>query len=652
MYKELTIANNKVQEQPSMYVPDQKTREVTSQVLKDYLYAVNEQGRSRREFNNRSLIQEINQNQKAFNSYIPPKSSDPDEEWRAQTVRPITRNKLISIAAHVTANIIYPNVFAQNDNDEEDKDAALVMRDLIEFNINNSNYSRSFIQAVISALVDPSVIMQSEYAHVMRKVRFMKESGAYEEKEILDEVLSGFSAYVIPCNELLIANFYEPDIQRQRFVIRNRYIDFEEARLIYGKHEQFKYVRPGVRAVYDRLNDTFYDVRDEELKDYLVNEVTYYNRSMDSQLSFLNGILVCAPDYPNPRNDKMYPFAKSGYEPLNNGQFFYFKSAANKLSSDQQLVDTLYNMILDGTFLQLMPPMALYGSEDINTSVIIPGAITSFNDPNTKLENIAPRSDLRAGLETIGMVERSISESSQDNLQMGVAQGGERTAREVVLLQQNAKTALGLFGKMVAFLVEDFGKLMVGDILQHMTVGEIDQVTDGMKYRSFLIPNKIDNGKAVTRKIEFTDKMLGADEMSQEEVGDMSYDLLSREGGPNSDKRIVQVNPEKFRDLKFKIMITADDLMQKSKALEKALNLELFDRAINLPFVNQEALAQDFLFSSYKPGEADKYIRKEQPMPQGAAPANGSMLNKGVNTSLLSQITGSNSLGVAASTDM
>jgi hypothetical protein len=652
MYKALTVANNKVQDQPSMYVPDEKAREVTWQVLKDYLYAADQQQKSRREFNNRSLISEINQNQKAFNSYVPPKSEDPDEEWRAQTVRPITRNKLISIAAHVTATIIYPNIFAQNDSDEEDKDAAMVMRDLVEFNINNSNYSRSFIQAVISALVDPAVVMQSDYAHVMRKVRFMKDSGAYEEKEILDEVLSGFSAYVIPCNELLISNFYEPELQRQRFLIRNKYIDFEEARIIYGKHANFKYVKAGVRAVYDRLNDAFYDVKDEELKEYLVNEVIYYNRSMDVQLTFINGILVCSPDYPNPRIDKMYPFAKSGYEPLNNGQFFYFKSAANKISSDQQLVDTLYNMILDGTFLQLMPPMALYGSEDVNTSVIIPGAITSFNDPNTKLENIAPRSDLRAGLETIGMVERSISESSQDNLQMGVAQGGERTAREVVLLQQNAKTALGLFGKMVAFLVEDFGRLMLGDILQHMTVGEIDQVTNGMKYRSFLVPNKVDDGKSVTRKIEFTDKMLGADEMAPENVSDMAYGLLDREGGPNSDTRIVQVNPEKFRDLKFKVVVTADDLMQKSKALEKALNLELFDRAINLPFVNQETLAKDFLFASYKPGDTDKYIRKEQPMPQGPSGQQSGMLNSGVNTSLLSQITGSNSLGAAASTDM
>jgi hypothetical protein len=184
MYKALTVANNKVQDQPSMYVPDTKTREVTAQVLKDYLYSADQQQKGRREFNNRSLISEVNQNQKAFNSYVPPKSDDPDEEWRAQTVRPITRNKLISIAAHVTATIIYPNIFAQNDSDEEDKDAAMVMRDLVEFNINNSNYSRSFIQAVISALVDPAVIMQSDYAHVMRKVRFMKDSGAYEEKEI------------------------------------------------------------------------------------------------------------------------------------------------------------------------------------------------------------------------------------------------------------------------------------------------------------------------------------------------------------------------------------------------------------------------------------------------------------------------------------
>jgi hypothetical protein len=384
-----------------------------------------------------------------------------------------------------------------------------------------------------------------------------------------------------------------------------------------------------------------------------VNEVTYYSRVDDLELTFINGILVCDAEYPNPREDKLYPFAKTGYEPLNNGQFFYSKSAANKLSSDQEIIDVLYNMVLDGTYLQLMSPLAIYGSEEVDSGVMIPGQITSFRDPNTKIENIGPRSDLRAGLEAISMVEKSIAESSQDGLQMGMSTGGERTAREVILMQQNAKTAMGLFGKMIAFLVEDFGKLMIGDILQYMTVGQVDQISADIKYRSFLLPDKIEGGKKVTHKIQFDDKMLGSEDMTEEELRDKSYDLLSEEGGMDSDIRISKVNPELIRNIKYKVTVSADDLNPKSKAIEKALLLEGYDRAIQNPVADQEAVTRDFLFEALVPGQSDKYIRKPDPAAasmEGPEGLNRNANQKGVNTSMLSQMSGSNSLGVAAST--
>lgn len=652
MYKDFTIKSGKIQDAVSLFSPDEKTKNATALVLHDYQNASESQRRARREFNNRSLLQEIDVMQRAFNSYIPPKSIDPDEEWRAQTVRPLTRNKLISIAAHVTSSVLYPNVFAQNSNDDEDKDAALVMRDLIEYNINNSNYSKSFLQAVITMLVDPACILESEFAEVMRTVKKMNADGTWTEKEILDEVFSGFAAYVVPAKNLLIANFYETDIQKQRFVIKNRYIDYNEAKQIYGKHENFKFVKPGYRTVFDVINRVFYDIQDDEMMNYLVNEVTYYNRALDLKLVFISGILVCDPETPNPREDKLYPFAKSGYEPLNNGQFFYYKSAANKLGSDQEIVDNLYNMILDGTYMQLMPPLAVYGSEDIGSSVMIPGTTTSFRDPNVKVENIGPKSDVRAGMEAIAMVEKSMSESSQDALQSGVAQGGQRTAREAILLQQNAKTALGLFGKQIAFLVEDFGNLMVGDILQHMTVAQVDALTNEMKYKAFLLPDKLEGGKKVTRKIDFSADMLGSEGLTEEEKLSKSYDLLEKEGGMDSGVRITKVNPELFRNTKYKITVSADELTPKSKMLEKAILLEGYDRAIQNPVADQEAVTRDFLFEALKPGESDKYIRKTQGSVPPGMESLGGFQQKGVSTSMLSQVTGSNSLGIAANSDL
>jgi len=649
MYKQLTLdRKGAIKNPPSLFKATDAEKEIIVLARADWMQGIEVQTKPRPEFNDRSIIDEIDVNQKAFNSYVPPRSEDPDQSWKSQTVRPVTRNKLISIAAHVTATILYPGVFARNQANDEDTQAAGVMKDLIEYVIDNSEYSREFLSAVIQMLVDPFMVVSEDFYEVMRKIKELKDDGTYDTKEILDEILSGFIFNVIPAKEILFPNFHEPNIQKQRFLIRNRPIDYSEAEATYGASANFVFVKPQVVTVFDETTSTFYEVEDTTMLATQVNEVTYYHRTKDLELTFINGIPVTAPDRPLRRKDKKYPVAKSGYEPLGNGKCFCYKSAANKLGSDQDVVDALYNLILDGSFLAIMPPMALYGSEAIDSSVTVPGTVTAFKDKDSKMESLAPRSDLRAGLETIALVERSMSESSQDSARQGISAGGGQTAREVLLLDANARTALGLFGKSVRFLVEDIGDLIIGDILQHMTVAEASEVAGEMNFKSFVLPDKNVKGKKVSKKIQMANP-------ADFEDKNMEWDLLAKEGGPDGDRKIAMVNPELLRKLKFKCRVTADDLTPPNKALEKALNLEAYDRAIQNPVADQEAVTRDFLFDVYRPGEADKYMKKAEPTPPPSAPAGSEgqpFQQKGVNTNLVSQLTGNNSLGVSASSSM
>lgn len=626
----------------SRYNPSKKVKEFTAKVREEFALGEMIQTKSYPEFNNRSVIEETNKNQKAFNTYIPPRSEDPDESWRAQTVRPIVRNKLISIAAHVTASIIYPGIFAQNKDDEEDRASAEVMRDLVEWVMNNSTYERTFIYAVLQALTDPATIVEVGFAEVMRIVKEKHDNGTISEKEVIDEIMSGFFMNIVPIRELLIANIYENNIQKQRFLIRRKKIDHKDAKAKYKDRKNWKYVVQGVQFLYSDDNGYFYEQVDPDLWGYLDEEVTYMERSGDLKVTFVNGIIMDDPDEPNPRRDKKYPFAKGGYEPLNNGNFFYYKSAANKLGPDADMVNVLYNMILDGTFLSLMPPQALYGNEEVNSSVFVPGSVTSFR-ADTKLEGIGQKSDLRAGMQSVDMAERSITESSQDSSQAGITTTGpEKTAQEIGTLQQNAQIALGLFGKFVGFLVKDIGDLMVCDILQHMTVADINELESPdqrMSYSKYLLPDQNVDGKKVTKKIVFTDGDPMKENKDEEYQKSKSFELLNKEGGMDSETRIYEVDAEMFRNLKFKISVSPEALAPKNKALEKALNLEAYDRLIQNPNVDQQAVTKDFLVETFKPGESDKYMAK---MPAGmpTMPVD----QKGVNSNLSQQLTGSNSL--------
>jgi len=606
----------------SAYQPPQHIAELTAHIKKDFNTGYNNLHRSYEEFSHRTVIQEMNAGQRIFNSYVPPRSEDPDESWRAQTVRPLARNKMISIAAHVTANLIYPTLFAQNNKDEEDAMAAQVMQDIMEWVQERADYDEVFLFAVISMLCNPAAIVDVSYVKAVIKARKMVGEG-HTTEEVLDELNSGIKIGLVPVDEFLIANVREFHLQKQRFVIRRRYIDYDEAKSLWGDHENFQYVQPGVKSVYSDGDGAFYDIKDDD-NPTLVEEATYYNRREDKEIPFVNGIFMGKDNIEDnvirhrrtvllPGNEvatiPVYKFAKSGYEPIDEMRFFYYKSAAAKLGPDQDLIDTLYNMVIDGTFLSVMPPVNVFGSEEQDASVVYPGAVNYFSK-EAKAETMNLGQNINAGMSTLNMVEQSMSQSSQDDTRMGMPTGSSRTAFEISRMEQNAQVQLGLFGKMIGFLVKDIAELIIDDIIMHLTVAQMNEIIGGevrMKYNSFLIREKSENGRKTKKKIEFTDEIMGEVDVKAKQL-----ELMKRE---KDNERIVLVNPYEFARMKYMVQVEANAVIGKSPYNQKILNLEAYDRMIQNPMVDQQAVTRDFLVETFAEGETERYMAKQQTSP-------------------------------------
>lgn len=617
---------NKILSQASGYQPSEEVKYRTGQVMRDFGLANEIRNKPRLEFNDLSLINRMNLDQMSWNQYVTEPSSDPAQAWRSRAFRPIVRNKIISIAAHLTAAIIYPVVYALRDDDMEDKDAATVMRDLIEWVTEQYHYDQTFVYAVIAALVNPACFIHTEFCEQMREVKEKVKDG-WKKKEILDDVFSGFQSSVVPCDEMWIADFYTHDIQKQPYLIWRRVLSYSTAREKYNGIEAFKSVKPGIQFLYNDDSNTFYEVSDESLRGVLVEEVIYYNRSADLQLRFVNGILMDDVDQPNPRNDKRYPFVKTGYELIDGGRFFYYKSLAFKLAPDEEVVNTLYRMITDGTYLQIMPPGVAFGTDDINSQVIAPGMVTTLSgdNPNASYQSIQTNNNLTAGFNLINKVESSMSESSSDALLSGQAQPEDKTAFEISRVEENSKVMLGLFAKMVGFMVRDLGGLLISDILQFLTVAEvmgIEGEVNRLKFRSFLLPEKTIDGKTKTRKIEF-DKDLPM-EMDEGMEFEESFKIFEKE--QEFDKmQIYRVNPTIFREMKFRVAVKPEALFPKSDALKKALQLEQYALAMNNPLTNKEAVTRDLLLGSFEKtkDDPDRYMAEAAPEQPGMPnPAN------------------------------
>lgn len=622
--------------QVSNYQPSEKERDVIGKIIRDFTYGDLVMRKPRREFNDMSVLGRMTLDQMAFNTYQPNNGDSPEGDetnaWKSRAMRPVTRNKVVSIAAHATARLIFPKVFAWNDNNDEEKDAAIVLEDLMEYAGDKADYSKFSMYAVVAALVNPAAIVYEEYTDVYRTVK--KRVGEKWEKTFeMDETNCGFRMQVVPVDQMFIENIYEHDIQKQRYILWRRVVSYTDAASRYADKENWKYVKPGVQLIYNDANGTFYDTYDASIRTDMVEEIIYWNKSEDVRLVMVNGVLLTDPDEPNPRVDKQYPFAKFGYELIDAGKFFYYKSLAFKMQQDEKVINTLYPMIIDGTYLQLFPPMFKNGSETIGSDVLIPGAVTNFSDPNASLRPIMTGANIGAGINALFQVEKSLNETAADSFVGGqtTGVGGAQTAYELSVIQSNANIVLGLFINMISSFVKDFGKLMLNDVLQYLTIADATRLSEkSLVYKTFLLPDKEVDGKKKTKKIVLDGEM--PEQMTDEERLNTSYDLLQQQGGIDSDTYLIKVNPTLLRNLKYMVVTNPDVLNPMSEELERKMGLEVYDRAIQNPNANQEEIFKDFLLSLYPKSKKDpeKYMmKKEEPMTGGAPDIQGLLGREG-----------------------
>ena len=102
----------------SQYKPTEREMEVRNQILKDFRLGWQTMHTARPEFNDLSLLQRHTADMLAFNTYQEndgmPAAEDRLGGWKSNAIRPIVRNKAISMAAHRTARLTVPKVFAQS----------------------------------------------------------------------------------------------------------------------------------------------------------------------------------------------------------------------------------------------------------------------------------------------------------------------------------------------------------------------------------------------------------------------------------------------------------------------------------------------------------------------------------------------------------
>lgn len=605
----------------SLFNPPKPVKDLTGHIKGDFVVGRNNLNQPYREYGNESFLSRANKDQKVFNAWVDEPSLDPAEAWRYPGMRPLTRNKVMVMAAQLTSRLIYPNIFAQNNQDETDDFWAQIMRDLILWHIRNSDYEMSFLFGVIAALVNPISYFKIEFLENVQKIRTKLANGEMVIQEAVDEVFSGLNIETVPMEQILFANPYGGiNIQKQRFIIRHRFIEYSQSKGLYGTHPHFTFVRPGIRTVFNEADGMFYDEKDDSLTT-LNEEVVYHHRTEDLEIPFVNGLYMGKDNIAdNPmrhrdnNNRPKYPYASFGYHPIDEKQFIGYRSLVYAMENEQLFVDTMLRMTVDGTFLSLMPPRAIFGGKTYSMDMNIPGSTHSFAE-NAKIQDIAPNSDLSSGYRAIQEGEKMANEDSSPETVSGSLPDSSQKAFNVARAETNARINMSLFGKMIGKAVTEIGELMTDIILTQQTVAETSELVDGLtrlKYKTFNLPDQRDGGKKIIKQIRFTDELFGIKMKGKDDELQASFRILKEEGGIDSGKRIINVNPRVFRKLKFFAFVDPDFLPVKSQELERELKLRDWQMLAQSPFADREAVDRDFLFEAAAKGQSEKYMKTAQ----------------------------------------
>jgi len=607
--------------QISLYKPSKEICNFTSLVKKDFAQGVEILTKPWVELNDMSVIDRRDRDQRTFNAFVDENIEDPDEAWKWRGTRSKARNKAIQMHAQLTSGYVIPMYVAQNEDDEEDRVFSDLMRDLAEWTVENTNYRSSYLMTVMGMLVNPVTYMGAEYKEVYQTIREKLEEG-YTKKEIIDDELSGFDAPVYSSDQILITNAFEQNIQRQRVVIKRRYIEYSEAEALYGERDNWKYVQPGMKSIYSEDDGQFYDIKDDDHPN-LVEEAIYLNRREDVEIPFVGGIYMGNDDLEsNPikhrtnRNAPKYNVVPFGYQRINE-HFFFYKSLMNAQYYDNALLDAQYEMGMNRIFLDTNMPVAISGNANIDTGVIFPGSMTAFEDKDVRVTPILPQANINGIVAGMSAVERSMDESSISDASGGQLPDREQKATTINVAERNARIMLQGVGKTLAESVVQFGDLMADCIINHMTIPQIVELGSGntkIKYKTFVLNNKNVGDKKVSKTIKFDESLLGR-EMTDKQKTNEEMKMLESIGYPKEKKSLIRVNPEMFARFKYLSKVVPETMFPRNEEYMQALMSQMYTQFRQDPLIKADSLVRKTLYWFFR-GDAEDMMVDTTQMPQ------------------------------------
>jgi hypothetical protein len=573
------------------WTPTEKEMDSFKLLMEDYIKGRNIIQKSYNQFNNRTLYDCIDDWQKRWNGYVVlPDIVDTNPSSRI--FLNFTRNAIISWISKVAMEVPRAKIEVVNKKSGmNNRRMAEIFESMLHYSENAENYPARFVEAALEICVKGTGIVYESYAKIEQEMKipdgFDIETGKGKFKKEKRLVYDDCFQKIVPIEDFYIANPYQPDIQKQPFIIWREITTYEEFKSEYGHYKNADCVTPGAYVILSEPTTFYRNKIYTELAPNQCEILRYYNRQKNRHIVSANGIVIY--DGPIPFKDGKYPFARGIFEPYSN-DFFWGMGFPNKIMGEQDLANGFFNMMVDKTYGSLLPYGLSSDLDDlIEDDILAPNKIRKVSDINKWKFDTLPSVNAaeQAMLQT---TIQFLKENSGDLGGAGTAyspKGGKLQVRQVMLRQQEMMQRLGYSINFLEEFEKDRRTLRLSHILQFYSIPKMERITgkNGKEIESLVYRDikesgvKLSDGSTGNRIIKLTG------ELNDDERAQMADDLsvIEAQGelsGTPTEALAIQVDT--LYDWNYDIQIVPYSSYEKNQALDQAARQEYANWRLSL----------------------------------------------------------------------
>lgn len=462
----------KEEDQPKVqdFNPSEKYIETVNRVYERFTAMRDDRNKRRREFDYRTLDEYVKDSMDAYNGIVSDEVRNSKEDWQSLMWDHETRGKVKAIISMVIAARPFVTLLGETDEDHKfSHDLFRVYEDT--WRKENGSY-QLYLQA-LSATNKGTVIVEETYREEKRKIKEISnidhETGQItsEEKDIIVGGYGHVKSNIVP-----ILDFYpnenSPEIEHDCCVVKL----FSRKAFLnkYGKYPHAQMVTAGRYA--SENDDIEYEAVTQN-KDELIEVIRYYNEDYDEFIILANGFWINPQKgdsiAPIPFDHHRLPFRKTVFE-LADENLFYGKSFPDILGGEQETRNALQRLMIDQEILAANKPIMIGEGFEIDSHELYPGKQMRIGGDIRQIREMPFTGASQSAMLLLRTLKTNANENSAiDSISQGVAGGGRKTAREAVILDENAKRISGTFQLFIYKLIKERAELRIQNIQQFYT---------------------------------------------------------------------------------------------------------------------------------------------------------------------------------------